>query len=47
MYAAPMVDKGTTIAAFASASGLDAVPIKARFLMPWVIDANRKKQKAI
>lgn len=42
-----MVDKGTTIAAFASASGLDAVPIKARFLMPCVIEAKRKKQKAI
>ena len=42
-----MVDKGSTMAAFASASGLEAVPIKARFLMPWVIDANRKKQKAM
>ena len=42
-----MEDKGPTIAAFASASGLDAVPIKARFLIPWVIDANRKKQKAM
>ena len=42
-----MEDKGSTIAAFASASGLDAVPIKARFLIPWVIDANRKKQKAM
>ena len=42
-----MLESGPTIAALASASGLDAVPIKARFLMPWVIEANRKKQKAI
>ena len=47
MQAAPIVDNGPTIAALASASELDAVPIKARFLMPWVIDANRKKQNAM
>jgi hypothetical protein len=42
-----MVDNGPTIAAFASASGLEAVPIKARFLIPCVMDASLKKQKAM
>ena len=43
---APMAASGSTIFAREAASGLEAVPICARFLMPCMIAARRKKQNA-